>query len=153
MTIWPSKYNRKRTYCLWQTLSHYQLDTAKMRGYYKFAELCIGCKRKTYKLTMQLSSMCCFILLNDNTDQWNRYTVSVSVYFSSPEHKCSGWAIVIGLCPSSVVRCASCVVRKRFYLNTFCSETAHLILTKLYRNDPWVVPYHSCSHCSSWLHK
>ena len=47
--------------------------------------------------------------------------------------KCSGWAIVIGLCPlSSIVRRASSVVRKLFYLNTFSSETAHWILTKLH---------------------
>jgi len=82
VTIWPSKHKRKRTYCLWQTLSHQQLDKAKVRGYCKFSELCIGCKRKTYELTMQLSSLCCFILLNDNTYQWIRYTVSVSEYFS-----------------------------------------------------------------------
>ena len=82
--------------------------------------------------------------------------------------KCSGWAIVIGLCPSSVVvrrpscvvrrassvvRRPSCVVRKLLYLNIFSSETAHWILTKLHRNDPWVVPYQSCSNGSDWLHK
>jgi len=67
--------------------------------------------------------------------------------------KCSWWAIVTGLCPSSVVvRRASPVVRKRFYLNIFSSETTHWILTKLHRNDPWVVPYQSCSTRSSWLH-
>jgi len=63
-------------------------------------------------------------------------------------------AIVTGLCPSSVVvRRPSCVVRKLFYLNIFFSVTAYWILTKLHRNDPWVVPYQSCSNCSSWLHK
>ena len=74
--------------------------------------------------------------------------------------KCSGWAIVTGLCPSSVVRRpssvvrrASSVVRKLFYLNIFSSETTHLIWTKLHRNDPWVVPYQSCSNDSDWLHK
>ena len=46
-----------------------------------------------------------------------------------------------------------CVVCKLFYLNIFSSETAHWILTKLHRNDSWVVPYQSCSNCSSWLHK
>ena len=66
--------------------------------------------------------------------------------------KCSGWAIVTGLCPSSVVvRRPSCV-RKLFYLNIFSSETTHWILTKLHRNDPWVVPYQSCSNGSDWLH-
>jgi len=43
--------------------------------------------------------------------------------------------------PLSVVRhCASSVVRKLFYLN-ISFETTHWILTKLHRNDPWVVPY------------
>jgi len=75
--------------------------------------------------------------------------------------KCSWWAIVTGLCPSSVVvrrpscvvRRASSVVRKHFYLNIFSSETTHWILTKLHRNDPWVVPYQTCSNRSSWLRK
>ena len=68
--------------------------------------------------------------------------------------KCSGWAIVTGLCPSSVVVLrASSVVRKLFYLNIFSSETTHWILTKLHRNDPWVVPYQNCSNGSDWLHK
>jgi len=79
----------------------------------------------------------------------------IFVYFLAHlSTKCSGWAIVIGLCPSSVVvrrascvvRRPSCVVRKLFYLNIFSSETAHWILTKLHRNDPWVVPYQSCSN-------
>ena len=38
-------------------------------------------------------------------------------------------------------------------LNNISSETAFWILTKLHRNDPWVVPYQSCSNRSSWLHK
>jgi len=66
--------------------------------------------------------------------------------------KCSGWAIVTGLCPSSFVRRASSVVRKLFYLNTFSSETTYCILTKLHRNDPWLVPYQSCSNGFDWLH-
>ena len=57
----------------------------------------------------------------------------------------SGWAIVTGLCSSSVVH-------KRFYLNIFCSETTHWILTKLHRNDPWVVPHKWCLNGSDWLH-
>ena len=75
------------------------------------------------------------------------------LYLAHLSTKCWGWAIVIGLCPSSVVRRASSVVRKLFYLNIFFSETAHWILTKLHRNDPWVVPYQSCSNGSDWLHK
>jgi len=38
-------------------------------------------------------------------------------------------------------------------LNNISSETTWWILTKLHRNDPWVVPYQSCSNRSSWLHK
>jgi len=74
------------------------------------------------------------------------------VVFSSPEHK----VLRVSYCdrPLSVVRRrASCVVRKLFYLNIFSSETTHWILTKLHRNDPWVVPYQSCSNGSDWLHK
>jgi len=33
------------------------------------------------------------------------------------------------------------VVRQLVYLNIFSSETAYWILTKLHKNDPWVVPY------------
>jgi len=50
--------------------------------------------------------------------------------------------------PLSVVRCASSVVCKLFCLNIFSSKAAHWILTKLHRNDPWVVPYQNCSNGS-----
>ena len=79
--------------------------------------------------------------------------------FSSPEHKvlmvsyCDRSLSVVRRRASCGVRRASSVVRKLFYLNIFSSETAHWILTKLHRNDPWVVPYQSCSNCFSWLHK
>ena len=69
----------------------------------------------------------------------------VSPFFSSHEHKVLG----VSYCDRSL----SVVVRKLFYLNIFSSKTAHWIMTKLHRNDPWVVPYQSCSNCSSWLHK
>ena len=68
--------------------------------------------------------------------------------------KCS-----VSFCDPSMsgVRCPSSV-RASFRpstisLNNISSETAYWILTKLHRNDPWVVPYQSCSNCSSWLHK
>ena len=64
--------------------------------------------------------------------------------FSSPEHK----VLRVSYCD----RPLSVVVRKPFYLN-ISSETTHWILTKLHRNDPWVVPYQSCSNGSDWLHK
>jgi len=66
--------------------------------------------------------------------------------FSSPEHK----VLMVSYCDRalSVVRRPS-----TFYLNIFSSETTHWIWTKLHRNDPWVVPYHSCSNGSDWLHK
>jgi len=79
--------------------------------------------------------------------------------FSSPEHKvlmvsyCDQALSVVRRRPSCVVRRPSSVVRKLFYLNIFSSETTHWILTKLYRNDPWVVPYQGCSNHTSWLHK
>ena len=67
--------------------------------------------------------------------------------------KCSGCAIVTGLCPSSVVVIRpSCVVRQLFNLNIISSETAHWILTNLNRNDSQVVLYQSCSNRSIWLH-
>ena len=77
---------------------------------------------------------------------------NTSNIFSSPEHK----VLRVSYCDrplSVVVRRASCVVRKLFYLNIFSSETTHWTLTKLHRNDPWVVPYQSCSNGSDWLHK
>jgi len=36
--------------------------------------------------------------------------------------------------------------------NDIFSWTTNGNLTKLHRNDPWVVPYQSCSNRSSWLH-
>ena len=72
--------------------------------------------------------------------------------FSSPEHK----VLMVSYCDralSVVVRRPSCVVLKFFYLNIFSSETTHWILTKLNRNDPWMVPYQRCSNGSDWLHK
>ena len=72
--------------------------------------------------------------------------------FSSPEHK----VLMVSYCDralSIVRRRASSVVHKLFYLNIFSSETTHWILTKLHRNDPWVVPYQSCSNGSDWLHR
>jgi len=37
--------------------------------------------------------------------------------------------------------------------NDIFSWTAYGNLTKLHRNDPWVVPYQNCANRSSWLHK
>ena len=70
--------------------------------------------------------------------------------FSSPEHK----VLMVSYCDGdlSVVVCRASSVNF-FYLNIFFSETTHWILTKLHRNDPWVVPYYSCSNGSDWLHK
>jgi len=73
------------------------------------------------------------------------------IFISSPEHK----VLMVSYCDralSVVRRRPSSVVRKRFYLN-ISSETTHWILTKLHRNDPWVVPYQSSSNGSDWLHK
>jgi len=46
-----------------------------------------------------------------------------------------------------------CVRPSTISLNNISSETTYWILTKLLRNNPWVVPYQSCSNRSSWLHK
>jgi len=50
------------------------------------------------------------------------------------------WAFVILQWPGSVV-CCPCVRLSTISLNNISSETAYWILTKLHRNDPWVVPY------------
>ena len=78
-----------------------------------------------------------------------------SFFISSPEHEVLKWAFVILQCPSSVVRpCDRASVRpSTISLNNISSETTYWILTKLHRNDPWVVLYQNCSNRSSWLHK
>jgi len=40
-----------------------------------------------------------------------------------------------------------------FNFENVLTETTYWILTKLQRNDSWMVPYQSCSNRSSWLHK
>ena len=55
--------------------------------------------------------------------------------------------------PSVRASVRPCVRPSTISLNYISSETAYWILTKLHRNDPWVVPYQSCSNRSSWLHK
>ena len=73
--------------------------------------------------------------------------------FSSPEHEVLSellWSFNVRR-PSSVVH--ACLHASTISLNNISSETAYWILTKLHRNDPWVVPYQSCSNRSSWLHK
>ena len=73
--------------------------------------------------------------------------------FSSPEHKvlkvsfCDGPLSIIHVCVRASVRASTISV------NNFSSETTHWILTKLHRNDPWVIVYQNCSNRSSWLHK
>jgi len=73
------------------------------------------------------------------------HTESMLYFVISPEHK----VLKVGFCdgPLSVVH------RPSISLNNISSKTAYWILTKLHRNDPWVVPYQSCSNRSSWLHK
>jgi len=49
--------------------------------------------------------------------------------------------------PSSVRPCVRAPMRQStISLNNISSEIAYWILTKLHRNDPWVVPYQSCSN-------
>ena len=73
---------------------------------------------------------------------------------ATPEHK----VLKVSFCdgPLSVVHRPSvraCARASTISLNNISSETTYWILTKLHRNDPWVVPYYSCSNRSSWLHK
>jgi len=67
-----------------------------------------------------------------------------SSYFDRP------LSVVVRRASSNVRRLLS-FIHKKFKI--FSSETAHWILTTLYRNYPWVVPYQSCSNGSDWLHK
>ena len=71
------------------------------------------------------------------------------VFLAHLSTKCS-----VSFCDPSMsgVRCPS-VRPSTISLKNISSETAYWILTKLHRNDPWVVPYQSCSNRSSWLHK
>ena len=85
-----------------------------------------------------------------------KYTIFMlcQALFSSPEHK----VLKVSFCdgPLSVVHCPSvrpCLRASTISLNNIFSETAFWILTKLHRNDPWVVPNKSCSNRSRWLHK
>jgi len=73
--------------------------------------------------------------------QVNRFVID---FFSSPEHK----VLRVSYCDRPLS-----VVRKLVYLNIIFSETPQWILTKLNRNDPWVVPYQNCLNGSDWLHK
>ena len=90
--------------------------------------------------------------MNKNITIWFTFGV-----FSSPEHEVLSellWSFNVRR-PSSVVRASvrASVRPSTISLNYISSETAYWILTKLHRNDPWVVPYQSCSNRSSWLHK
>ena len=51
-------------------------------------------------------------------------------------------SFVILLCPSSIVSLPSSVVRQQF---VYKQQAIRWIVTKLYRTDPWVVPFQSCS--------
>ena len=80
----------------------------------------------------------------------------ITIVFSSPEHEVLSellWSFNVRR-PSSVRACVrACVRPSTISLNYISSETTYWILTKLHRNDPWVVLYQSCSNRSSWLHK
>ena len=51
-------------------------------------------------------------------------------------------SFVILLCPSSIVSLPLSVVRQQF---VYKQQTIRWIVTKLYRTNPWVVPFQSCS--------
>ena len=73
------------------------------------------------------------------------YSICIFIWlFSSPEHEVLSellWSFNV------VVRAST------ISLNNIFSLTIYGNFTKLHRNDPWVVPYQSCSNRSSWLHK
>ena len=71
--------------------------------------------------------------------------------FSSPEHKCSGWTVVIAL---SGVRRLWCVLgHPQFASNDISAVNTGLVSTKVDRIVPWEVPYENCSNCSTPLYK
>ena len=76
-----------------------------------------------------------------------RVLLSYMYVFSSPEHK----VLKVSFCDGYLLWVGACVCPPTVSLNNF-SETTHWILTKLHRNDPWVVLYQSCSNRSffSW---
>ena len=67
--------------------------------------------------------------------------IDFCVFLAHLSTKCS-----VSFCDPSMSVVHACV-------QIFSSETAYWILTKLHRNDPWVVPYQSCTNRSSWLLK
>jgi len=112
-----------------------------------------------------VTSQCMKIPVQKPTDKqqfWSCWCVffaakenEIVLFISSPEHKVLKVIFVMAYCPSSIVRPSdrASVRASTISLNNMSSETAYWILTKLHRNDPWVVPYQSCSNRSSWLHK
>ena len=112
---------------------------------------CTACSR------LYLPYLVCTVRKISNSAQCGRFSLILwrnvkgffFCVFSSPEHK------VILQCPASVVRPSvrASIHVSTISLNYISSETAYWILTKLHRNDPWVVPYQSCSNRSSWLNK
>ena len=58
LTIWPSKNKRKPASCLWETLSHTQINTAERGGDWTFAELCIDMLDKRPKYLLSLIVKC-----------------------------------------------------------------------------------------------
>ena len=117
-----------------------------------YAYFCSGLKfcfnvryRNKYKIYVCKLILC--LLLKD-------FFINKILFFSSPEHEVLKWAFVILQCPASGRPCVRpCVRASTISLNNISSETAYWILTKLHRNDPWVVLYQSCSNRFSWLHK
>jgi len=98
-------------------------------------------------------------ILMKESNIWSKVATGKSVnksvkrfFLAHLSTKCSSellWSFNVR--PPSSVR--PCVRPSTISLNNISSETAYWILTKLHRNDPWVVLYQNCSNRSSWLHK
>ena len=94
--------------------------------------------------------------------EWTNTEYYMSMVFSSNlflflahlSTTCSGWAIMIALCPASIVRRATCVMRlPQFTSNDISSVTTGRISTKVDRIVTLEVFYQTCSNSSAPLNK
>jgi len=75
--------------------------------------------------------------------QFQNKTLFSDKFFLAHLSKYSRLAFVMAYCPSSIVRpfVRASVRASTISFNNFSSDTTDWILTKLHRNDPWVVLY------------
>jgi len=94
------------------------------------------------KFSFLLITLVCFGLLTPNLVHATNATKITTSFLAHLSTKCSvsfcdPSMSVVGVCVRACVRATV-----NNFLNNISSETAYWILTKLHRNDPWVVPYH-----------